>query len=325
MQRILIVLLTLSTAVAAWFAVHYRQQVAERDARIAVLSAERDAAERAVAADTDPLRENIERLTRERDSLKAQARTTETPLQPVPALGAPAPGPNMNNPMAAMMKTEEGRKMLQSQATARVTRQYSVLAKNLKLSPQDSGVLLGLLADRQTAKANARIGSAGNSASLAAQTAAIDSEFDEKLRTTLGDQGYDEFSQYEQTVEERATVNQFDEQFAAAGTPLEPTQKESLIQLMSEERKKSGDNPFDRTKTDPATMLSRLRDETTFNGWVQQQEDFQNQVVQAASKTLTPDQVSTLKQSLQQKSEREKMGLQMFKTTGSPPPPPQRR
>lgn len=328
MQRILIVLLTVSTAVAGWFAADYRKQLREKDARIATLTAERDtarAAERAAIADTDPLKENIERLKRERDRLLALSKSSELqapPPQP-PGIGGPPPGGVMQTPMGAMLKSPEGRQMISNRTAARVKSQYADLAKRLKLPPQDTEVVMGLLADRQAAIINARFSSTGNAADLASQTAAIQSEFDEKLKATLGEEGFEQYNEYEQTVEARTAVNQLETQFSSAGLPLEPAQKENLIQLLSAETKNSPANPFDPTKNDPTSVLNALKDDAAIETWVQQQQDFQNRVVQSASKTLTPDQVTTLQQSLQQKTERDKMGLQMFKTTGTPPPPPQ--
>jgi hypothetical protein len=329
MQRIFIVLLALSTAVAAWLAVNYRDQLTERDARIASLTAERDTArvaERAANTDADLAKEDAERLKRERDRLLALGKGSELqpppPQPPPPGFGGPD-GRNFRNPMTALMQTPEGRKMLSAQMLSRARMQYSDLAKRLKLSPQDTDVLLSLMADRQAALTSARMSAGGNSTDLAAQTASIQSEFDEKLKATLGEEGYDQYNQYEQTVEARTAVNQFADQFSSAGTPLQEPQKENLIQVLSEERKKSAPNPFDPNKNDAATILNALKDDTALENWAQQQHDFQNRVIQSASKTLTPDQVNTLQQSLQQRAEREKMGLQIFKTTGTPPPPPQ--
>ena len=332
MQKILIVLLALTTTVGAWLAFQYHDQLATKDAQNAALTAERDAsraAEKAALAAADPLRENIARLTRERDRLQAQANMPWPNSGP----GGPTPpgagGPNSGTPgiggMMAMMQTPEGRKMLQNQSASKVQRQYSELAKRMKLSPQDSTVLMGLLADRQTALTTARMNSSGNPAKAAADTSTIQSEFDDKLKTTLGEEGFGQFSEYDKSVEERGAVNQFEDQFNAAGTPLDATQKESLVQLLASEREKSPENPFDPSKNDPTAVLNALKNDTTFSAWEKQQQDYKNRVLQAATKTLTPDQVDTLKKTLDQKTERQKAGLQVFKTTGVPPPPPQQR
>ncbi len=331
-QKIVIVLLALTTSVSGWLAFQYHGQLAEKDAKNAVLTAERNAAlaaQKDALASTDPLRENIERLIRERDRLQADAKMQPRESGPGgPMPGAGPGGPDSGRPnlvgMMAMIKTPEGKKMIQTQASNKVRSQYSELAKRLKLSPQDSTVLLGLLADRQTARTTARINSGGNSAQLTAETGSIESEFADKLKTTLGEEGFGQFNEYEKSVEERGAVAQIEEQFNSAGTPLDTTQKEGLIQLMASEREKTPANPFDPAKNDPTAVLNAVRDDATYSAWEKQQQDFQNRVLQAAAKTLTPDQVNTLKQTLEQKAERQKAGLQTYKTTGVPPPPPPR-
>ena len=329
MQRILIVLLATTAAVTGWFAFQYHSRLSAQDARLAALTAERDAAlaaEKAALAATDPLRENVDRLTRERDRLQAQASMQRPPENgpggPQPGAGGPNATNSNGSALLAMLKTPEGKKMFQNQSAQRVRTQYTDFAKKMKLSPQDTTVLMGLLADRQTAIATARATSGAGSAEAQAAVAAIQSEFGDKLKATLGQEATDQFNEYDQSVPERTAVNQFADQFNSAGTPLEETQKESLVQLMKAERDNSPPNPFDPTKNDPNTVLNMLKDDTTFAAWEKQQQDYSNRVLQNAAKTLSPDQVNTLKQVLDQKTERDKTGLQMFKTTGTPPPRP---
>ena len=161
MHRILTALLAVVSVIGGWLAFDYHSRLAARDTQIAALTAERDAAraaEKAALAGVDPLKENIERLTRERDRLLAQAKMANPadspPGGPTPPRG---PGgmegrPNLNG-LAAMLSTPEGKKMFQAQSANVVRNQYSELAKRMKLSPQDTTVLMGLLADRQTALA----------------------------------------------------------------------------------------------------------------------------------------------------------------------------
>ncbi len=333
MHRILTAFLALVSVVGVWMAFDYRSRVLARESQITSLTAERDAAlaaEKNALAGIDPLKENIDRLTRERDRLLAQAKSANFPDSP-PG-GPPRPGPmgadgrpNLNG-LAAMLSTPEGKKMFQARASNVVRNQYSEFARRMKLSPQDSTVLMGLLADRQTAIATARATLGAGSTEGTAKVNAIRAEFNDKLSATLGEANLDEFNQYEQSVPERMAVGQFAEQFDTAGTPLEGAQKEGLIQLMQSEKANSPENPLDPNKKDPAAILSLLRDDKTFATWETQQQDYQNRVLQAAAKTLTPDQVSTLKTVLDQKMQQDKTALQMFKTTGNPPPnPPPRR
>ena len=328
MQRILIIILTLTTTVGTWLAFQYHDQLSAKEAKIATLTDERDAAragEKTAIAKLDPLNENIERLMRERDRLLAQAKEQRPPnFGPGGAMPPGGPGGGTANfgGVAAMLQTPEGKKMFRNQSANMVRSQYSEFVKRMKLSPQDSTVLLGLLTDRHAALVSARMSVGGDATQSAAQVSAIEGEFSDKLKATLGEDGASQLNEYEKAVPERMAVNQLEDQFNSAGTPLDTTQKEGLIQLMQTEREKSPANPLDPMKSDPNTVLNLLKDDTTLATWEKQQQDYQNRVLQAAAKTLTPDQVNTLKQSLEQKTEREKTGLQMFKTTGTPPPPP---
>ena len=332
MQRILIVLLAVATTVSAWLAYSYRDQLAAKDAQIATLTAERDTAragEKIALAKLDPLNENIDRLTRERDRLLAQSREQRPPGFP-PAGGPPGPGgPGAGGAnfggIAAMLQTPEGKKMFRNQSASMIRSQYSDFIKKKKLSPQDSAVLLNLLTDRHAALVGARMAGGGDAAQSATQTGAIEGEFSDKLRATLGDESLGELNDYEKSVPERTAMGQLEDQFSSAGTPLDTTQKEGLIQLMQAEREKSPANPLDPMKSDPNTVLNLLKDDATITTWEKQQQDLNNRILESAAKTLTPDQVNTLKDSLSQKIEREKAGLQMFKTTGTPPPPPPTR
>ena len=329
MQKLLIALLALTTTVSAWLAYQYQDQLKAKDAQIANLTAERDtarAAERAALADAGLLKENNDRLTQERDRLLAQARE-QRPRPPEPG-GLPPGGPDggraTTGGLAAMLQTPEGKKMFRDQSANIVRSRYAEFAKRMKLSPQDTTVVMNLLADRRAALMSARVSSGGDTDKIATETSAIQGEFSDKLLATLGQDGLNQLNEYDQSVEERAMVGQLEEQFNAAGLQLDSTQKESLIQVMQSERAKSPANPLDPAKADPNTVLNLLKNDNTITTWEQQQKDYQNRVLQAAASTLTPDQVNTLKQSMDQRLERDKNALQMFKTTGVPPPPPQK-
>jgi hypothetical protein len=322
MQKILTVLLAVTTVVGAWMAFQYHDQLAAKDAQISTLTDERDrarAAEKAALAAADPLKENIERLTRERDRLQAQAKMQMPPDFPP---GGQMPPPDAGKPnlggLMAMFKSPGGKQMLRSQSASMVRTQYSDFVKRMKLSPQDAAVVMGLLADRQAALTSARMTSGGDTTELSA----IESEFNDKLKAALGEEGFNQLNDYDKSVPERTAVSQFEDQFNSAGVPLNATQKEGLISLMQTQREQSPTDPLDPTKNDMSTILNSLKDDTTLSTWEQQQQDYQKRVLQAATQTLTPDQVNTLQQSLDEKYQREKAGLQMFKTTGTPPPPP---
>lgn len=344
MQRILLIILTVSTAVAGWLAFDYHQRLSDRDAKIAALTIERDAArsaEKNAVDQTAPLKENIQRLTAERDRLKtvanASAEPEPTPAQPAPGTEPGASGKEIFGGMAKMLQSEEGKKMMRAQTTMVVKMQYTELAKRLKLSPQESDQLMGLLADRQNALTadamGAFTGTQPDEASLkqlSEKAEASRKEYDEKLKTTLGDERFKQLQAYEKSVGERMMMTQFEPQLAAAGAPLEAAQKEQLIEIMSAERLKSPPSVFDAntSQKDPAAF-NALKDDAAVDRWMQQEQDFQRRVLQSATKALNPDQINALQQAFQQTSEMQKFGLkmsrEMFSAKGTPgdaPPPP---
>src|SRR5438874_1016622 len=109
MIRVFLVILTISTAVAAWIAFDNGRELSERNSQIAALMKDLDAARRAAKDATDqtaPLIENVKRLTLERDGLKAPAKTAEAPAtalaQPPKPAGTGAGGKEMFGGMAKM-------------------------------------------------------------------------------------------------------------------------------------------------------------------------------------------------------------------------------
>ncbi len=346
MQRLLLITLAISTAIAGGMAFQFHRQIAERDAQLAALKKieiEHGAAlkaERIAREETAPLKENVARLTLERDQLKALAKSFESPTTAPeqPAKNAPPGNKGMFGGMAKMFQTEEGKKMLRAQTTMVVKLQYTDLAKRLKLSPLESDQLIGLLADRQNALTGDAFGAFAGSEpdpaklkELGEKAEASRKEYDEKLKKTLGEQRFTEFQEYEKSVGERMMMTQFEQQFTSAGAPLDPTQKEQLIGIMSDERRKTPASVFDAgaSQKDPIAALNAFKDEAAVDRWLQQEQDYQRRVLQSATKALNPDQINALQQAFQQTTEMQKFGLkmsrEMFKGGSSPsdaPPPP---
>ena len=314
-----------STAVAGWFAYQNHAGLSAKDALLAALTAERDAArsaEKSAREDTAPLRENVERLTAERDRLKGgkpPAATVATdPAKPADATKPDAAGTSMMSGFAKMFQSEDGKKMLRSQTAMVVKMQYTDLAKKLNLPPQEAEMVMGLLSDRQVA------GAADGFATFAGETmdeaklkeisekaAANRKEHDAKLKAALGEERFKELETYDRTLGERMMMTQLEPQFTSAGTPLDPAQKDQLIQIMTGERLKSPKTAFDPNNKDPGAVFNALKDEATVDKWMQGEQDFQRRVLQAATKTLNPDQINTLRQGFQQQAEMQKFGLKM--------------
>jgi cell division protein FtsB len=328
-----LVALALAAGVFAWVqysgASSLRQQIADSTAaREAALKATQAAeAELArVKAESELAKENIARLTAERDAALARAKSAPVAATSPEAPGVPKPGSDtggkgMMEGFAKMFSTEEGKKMMRAQMSMAMKMQYGSLAKDLKLDPKVADQVLGLLADRQAAISEAAFGAMKNGTldeaatkEMAEKSSALKNEYDEKLKAVLGDEGMAQMKDYERTLGDRMMLAMHEQQFAAAGSALEQPQRDGLLQVMKEERMKTPPNAFDMTNQgDPAKQMAAMRDDAAVENWLKQEEAYQQRVLQSSTRVLNPDQVNTLRESFKQQLDMQRFGIKMSK------------
>ena len=326
----ILLVLTVVAGAIAWFqfdsADTLQRQLAENaTAREAAQDA--SAAELArLKSEADLARESIARLTAERDAALARAQNSPaTGASPMPP-GAPQPGTDsggkgMMEGFAKMFSTEEGKKMMRAQMSMAMKMQYGTLAKDLKLDPKAADQVLSLLADRQAALSEATFGAMKNGAlddaagkEIGTKAGALQKEYDEKLKTVLGEEGMTQLKDYERTLGDRMMLTMHEQQFATAGSPLEQTQRDGLLQIMKEERMKTPESAFDMSnKGDPSKQIAAVRDDAAVEKWLKQEEDYQQRVLQAATQALSPDQINTLRESFRQQADMQRFGIKMSK------------
>ena len=306
---------------------------------IAARNHQREAAQAAEAELTrlksaaDIAQENVARLTAERDAALARAASLPPGGPPMPPPGAPQPageksGGGMMEGIAKMFSTEEGKKMMRAQMAMGLKMQYGGLAKDLKLDPKVADQVFALLGDRQAALTEATFGAMKGGAldeaatkEISAKSEVLKKEYDEKLKTVLGDSGMTQLQDYERTLGDRMMLNMHEQQFSAAGSPLEQTQRDSLLQIMKDERLKTPASVFESANGgDASKSFAAMRDDAAVEKWLKREEDYQRRVLQAATQALNPDQVNALQESFKQQLEMQrfgvKMGKEMFKGSG---------
>jgi hypothetical protein len=302
------------------------------------IAAGREAAQKEVREEMERLKaaaagaqENVARLTAERDAALARTKAFPpgAPLPPgAPPIAGEKAGGGMMESIAKMFSTEDGRKMMRAQMNVGLKMQYGGLVKDLNLDPKVADQVLALLGDRQAALTEATFAAMKNGTldeaagkEIAAKSEALQKEYNEKLKAVLGDEGVNQLHDYERTVGDRMMLSMHEQQFAAAGAPLEQAQRDSLLQIMKDERLKTPASAFDASNSgDPSRTMAALKDDAAVDKWLKQEEDYQRRVLQAAPKTLNPDQVSALQESFKQQLEMQrfgmKMGKEMFKGSG---------
>ncbi len=337
----ILVALVLAAAGVAWVqysgASSLRQQVAESTAarEAALKSAQAAEAELArLKAEADLAKENITRLTAERDAALSRAKSAPVagipPEMAVPPKASPdSGGKDMMEGFAKMFSTEEGKKMMRAQMSMAMKMQYGSLAKDLKLDPKVADQVLGLLADRQSAISEVAFGAMKNgkldettSKEMAEKSTALKKEYDGKLKAVLGDGGMAQMNDYERTLGDRMMLAMHEQQFAASGSALEQSQRDGLLQVMKEERMKTPPSAFDmNNQGDPAKQMSAMRDDAAVEAWLKQEEAYQQRVLQNSTQVLTPDQVNALRDSFKQQLDMQRFGIkmskEMFKGSGS--------
>ncbi len=341
MKRSLTPIFAVFALAAAAFAWLQYDSAAKLRQNLASLTAERDAARKAAAAElaqvkatADSAAENIARLTAERDAALARAKalppSAEATLAVV-AKPAKESGGGMMEGIMKMYSTEEGRKMMRAQMSMGLKMQYGGLGKDLKLDPKVADQVFALLGDRQAALSEATFAAMKNGTideaaqkEIAAKSATLKNEYDEKLKAVLGDSGMTQLQDYERTLGDRMMLNMHEQQFTTSGSPLESPQRDSLLQIMKEERLKTPAGVFDQANGGNASKaFAAMRDDSAIEKWITQEQDYQQRVLQAATKTLNPDQVNALQDSFKQQLDLQRFGVkmskEMFKTSPAAP------
>jgi len=223
-------------------------------------------------------------------------------------------GKGMGDMLRKMMQDPAMKEMIRSQQKATMKTMYGSLFKDLNLSADQQKQLTDILLDSQ-------MNSVENAAGVlegegAGKTNAINALVEkhkattEQIKNLLGDEKYAQYEDYQKTMADRMTLNQFQQQAAGTETALRDDQLKQLVQLMKEERTKVppvvGEDP-----AKAAESLSNLMDEETLNRQLKWQEDFNQRVLDRAGQILTPEQLKEYADFQAQQLNMQKFGLKM--------------
>ena len=316
----LIPILAVAFAGIAFF---FYGQVSARDAELAALRAEVAAMRTApkqietalkkATEDAQTAEENAKRLATERDAALAKAKEAPAATPAAAEKPAAAAAGDMVKGLADMFKGEEGKKMLKMQSEMGARMMFGDFIK--KLDPTTGDAVMALLAERQGTLAALGMEAMNSDDPKAAQAklTAQKDEFDKKLKSLIGEEKMNELTAYERTVGDRMMFGQVESQFSAAGTPLSPEQRESVIALMSQERLKTPASALEAGNTNPTEAMKVLQDDNAVADFLKKEEDLHNRVLNQANTVLSPDQVETFRKSLNQMREMQQFGLKMGK------------
>jgi hypothetical protein len=139
-----------------------------------------------------------------------------------------------------LMTKPEFQAMLNLQQQPAIDGRYAALFKTLNLQPEQVDRLKSLLAERSTTvmdvMAAAReqgIDPRQNPEEFQKLIRDAQNETNNSIKSVIGDAGFAQLTNYEQTLPQRAVVNQLEQRLSYTNTPLTPTQSEQLVQILA--------------------------------------------------------------------------------------------
>jgi hypothetical protein len=295
--------------------------------------------------ETDELQASQKHLDKQRSELLGQADELATRLQARQLADAKAPalaptrvplsaegqkadtdGGGLGKIMSKMMDNPETRKFIRDQQRQMMDPLYGPLVKQMGLTPEEAEKFKDLLADnlmKGAGKASSLFSglSSTNRTEVLNTLAAERKSFDEQLKASLGDTRYAQYQDYQQTVGERAQLNQFRQQTAGGGNALTDPQTEQLLVFMKEEKQAvaaATGPPLPGTEPGQADLQAMFSEDQA-ERFLQTQGIVNGRVYERAQAMLAPDQLQMMR-----------MGMSMARkflapdkpAGGSAPPPP---
>jgi hypothetical protein len=142
---------------------------------------------------------------------------------------------------ASMAGNPEFQKLVSIQMKGRIVQTYGALFKSLNLSPDQLTQFEGLLADKQQAMMD--VMQAAREQGVSARTdpdgfktlvnQAV-AQSDASIQQALGDAGFQQYQQYQQTLPERNTVNTLQQSLSYTQTPLTDDEASQMIGLLQQ-------------------------------------------------------------------------------------------
>jgi hypothetical protein len=157
-------------------------------------------------------------------------------------------GPGGREAFLAMMNDPKAVQLMNSREKLMLDSRYAALFKSLtqgangaNMTPEQLDAFKNLLVEKENTLRDvmmtARSQGVTDRSEINQLVKNAQAELDAQLEGTLGDAAYQQYQQYEQSLPERALVNQLSQGLSYTSTPLSDTQYNQLINLLAENAK----------------------------------------------------------------------------------------
>ena len=192
-------------------------------------------------------------LQNELAALKARAGNDDAPPTDDPQNAAAAGrsrfrGPGGPESFMAMLNDPKIAQLVNNREKLMLDSRYAALFKNLtqgtngvSMSPEQLDAFKNLLVEKENTLRDvmmtARSQGVTDRSEINQLVKTAQAEVDTQLQTTLGDAGYQQYQQYEQTLPQRNLVNQLTQSLSYTSTPLSDLQSQQLLQILANNSK----------------------------------------------------------------------------------------
>ena len=196
----------------------------------------------------------------------------------------------------AMMDKPEIQKLMGIQQRAGLDAHYATLFKSLNLSPAQLEQFKNLLVEKQAALTDAL--AAARAQGINPRTdpddfrkliASAQTDADNNIKIALGDAGYAQYQQYQQTVPQRNVVNQLAQSLSYTNTPLSDAQNQQMVAILAANTPASTNATGNNLRTTVASTFG-----VGFNGGATT--PITNDAITQSQTVLSPSQISALQQ-----------------------------
>jgi len=240
-KTLVIVVLALTTLGGAWLAWRQYQELVVL--RASVMGADERAA----------LQKRIWDLERRNKQLSDRPAVAGGDMPPPPT-GSPRPGgprggrgggpggdpQQMLNAVRGAMAKPEVQALMNVAQKAQIDTQYAALFRSLNLSPDQADKVKSLLLERSntmmdvmTAAMEQGVNPRADPQGFQQLVANAQSDVNASLKAVVGDAGFSQLQNYDQTMPQRSVVNQLQQTLSYSDTPLTPAQAEQLVQVLA--------------------------------------------------------------------------------------------
>ncbi|MBX7158249.1 MAG: hypothetical protein K1X66_07680 [Verrucomicrobiae bacterium] len=216
---------------------------------------------------------------------------------------------NQDNPFRELFRTPEMQEFIKARQRGFLADTYKDFVNQIGLSPKEREKFLDILAQNQTQfpERNRRWPSNSPTNQLNAET---ENKMESELQELLGSSRYAQYESYQKTIGQRSAMRQFEQQIALSEAPLQPYQRDQMLQILIEENRNA---PFSGIRQRDMMRQFSQWDEATAQQYFESQQKANDRILLRAQTVLNPKQLEQFKEFQNGLLKIQETGLKVFR------------